>query len=320
MASVLYSSARAVSLEKTLLGADRLKRMLDGDVDDALKILSETGFSADGAKNDFNVVLNSETARLAAFIKEAAPDEKIKKFFLYPFDFRNAEALIKAKYLKTEPVLTANGCFDVKVLKEKIFVDEYTSFPPFMAKALNASDKAFTENLANGLYVNSIFTKALYEELFALKIKDARLNKILRAKADMINLGIAFRTRNVLKAEKQFVRFGELRESELKTVCESDFDEIREKFRFSDYKDEIYAALSGLESGAGLKEFEKMSDGYAVKLIKKNRYNSEGAFPFIRYCFYKSADIANARIILVGLSAGLTGAEISERLREGYEG
>lgn len=321
MGSVLYSSARAVSLEKTLLGEDRLKRMIDGNADDALKILSEVGFgTGDSVKTEIDAVSTYETAKLCAFIKETAPDEKTAKFFLYPFDFKNAEALIKSKYLKTEPELFPCGYIDEKALKEKIFSDSYGTLPSAMGVALLTSDKVFVERTESGQLINSLFTKALYEELFALNVQNPYLEKILRAKADMINIGIALRTRDYESAKGQFVHEGAINKTLLKAVCEEDFDKIREKFRFHDYKDAVYAALNGIESGKGLKDFEKMSDGFAVKIINKNKYNQEGIFPFIRYCFYKFADIKNARIILVGHSGNLTGEEITERIREHYEG
>ena len=320
MASVLFSSAVAVSMEKTLLGDDRLKRMVDGTADDALKILSEVGFGAgESLGGETDAVSATETAKLSAFIKETAPDDKTAKFFLYPYDFRNAETLIKNKHLKTTTEISLNGLFDAKELKDKIFADDYSSLPKNMASALFDADKAFIEGTASGLYINSLFTKALYDELFSLKIGNGFLSEILCAKADFINIGIALRSRNLSAARKQFVHFGKLDLNALKAVCEDDFDKIRERFRFSGYKVEIYAALDGIENGMGLKEFEKASDGYAVKLVKKHRYNQEGDFPFIRYCFYKLADIVNARIILVGHVSGLSATEITERLREHYE-
>ena len=308
-------------MEKTLLGEDRLKRMIDGNVDDAFKILSEVGFgTGEKTKSEIDAVLALETARLCTFIKETAPDDKTAEFFLYPFDFKNAEALIKAKYLKTDPELFSCGYLDEKTLKEKIFSDSYGTLPRFMGEALLASDKAFIDKTESGQFINSLFTKALYEELFALNIKNPYIEKILCVKADMINIGIALRTRDFESAKGQFVHEGSIDKSTLKAVCEDDFDKIREQFKFSDYKEEVFAALDGIECGKGLKDFERLSDGFAVKIINKNKFNQEGIFPFIRYCFYKLADITNARIILVGHSGNLTGEEISERIREHYEG
>ena len=308
-------------MEKTLLGADRLKRMIEGTVDDALKILSEVGFGAGVSQSDvIDSVSEDERVKLCAFIRETAPDEKLVKFFLYPYDFRNAESLLKSKYLKTEPVVFAGGIFDVSTMKEKIFSDSYDAFPHNLAVALNEADKAFVDEKFSGQSINGLFTKALYDELFALDIKDNRVQKILCAKADAVNISVALRTRDFALAEKQFVHYGKISKAELKSVCEDDFDKIREKFRFSDYKELINSALDGLENKTGLKEFERIKDGFAVKLVKKERYSSEGAFPFIRYCFYKLADIENARIILVGHSANMSAAEIADRIREHYEG
>ncbi len=308
-------------MEKTLLGEDRLKRLVEGTADDALKILSEVGFgTGEVSRAGIDAVSDTETARLCSFIKETAPDDKIKKFFLYQYDFKNAEALIKEKYLKTEQELSACGLLDVKDLKDKIFTDAYSSLPKYMAKALLSADKAFVDGTQTGLYINGLFTKALYDELFALKINDKKLKSVLCSKVDLINIGISLRTRNFDRAEKQYVHFGKVKEPMLKSLCEADFETIRAQFRFTEYKDEVFAALTGLESGAGLKEFEKLCDGFAVKTVKKDRYGSQGTLPFIRYCFYKLADIANARIVLVGHSGGLSREEISDRLREHYEG
>ena len=303
------------------MGEDRLKRMIDGNGEETLKILSEVGFGAgESGQGEIDAVSSIETARLCAFIKETAPDDKTAKFFLYPFDFKNAETLIKAKYLKTEPDLCSCGLFDVKSLKDKIFADAYATLPTYLGNALLAADKSFVDKTESGQYINSLFTKALYDELFALNLGKSYLGKVLLAKADMVNIGIALRMRDFDSAKSQFVHEGTVSKAELRSACEDDFDKIREKFRFSDYKDEVFAALDGIESGKGLKDFEKMRDGFAVKTINKNKFSQEGDFPFIRYCFYKLADIANARIILVGHAGGLTGEEISERIREHYEG
>ena len=308
-------------MEKTLLGADRLKRMIDGNLDDALKILSEVGFGFGGQSSDnIDDCADAETLKLSEFIKETSPDKKLTDFFLFPYDFRNAEALIKSKFLKTDPIVFAGGRLDVKDLKEKIFADDYGHLPKFRAIALSESDKSFVEGTASGVYINELFTKALYEELYALNIKNRYVSESLCAETDFINVSIALRIRDFDRARKQFLHYGKLGEKELKILCVSAYDDIRERFRFNDYKDEIYTAILGLESGMGLVAFERLCKGYAVKLIKKHKYDFDGVLPFIRYCFYKLADIANVRTIVVGLSSGITGEEISERIREFYEG
>ena len=321
MTSVLYANARAASQEKNLLGKDRLKRMTDGDADTAIKILSEAGFGVGEVSNiGFDALLDAETKKLVDFILSASPDEKITKFFLYPYDYRNAEAIIKAKFLKSKPIINQFGFYNVKDLKDKIFSDDYTSFPNYLQKALRDADVAFVNGEANGLFINSLFVKALYNDLFDLNIKEKHIQIILRAKVDFINISIALRTRDYSVAKKQFIHFGDISDAELKLICESDFSDIAEKFNFSSYKDAISIALSGLENSENLKEFERIADGYAATVMNKEKFVSVGILPFIRYCIYKFADIMNARIILVGYSVGLSKEEIFAKLRESYEG
>ena len=319
MGNVLFSGARAAYLSTTLLGGERLKRMIDGDFGNALKVLSETGFGA-GASDGFSVdaLIEKETTKLAEFIRTASPNGIIRDFFLLPYDFRNAESIVKAKFLKTEPVTNACGTIDPKVLKERIFSDDYKGLPEFMAKALSESDRLFVEGSADGNAINVLFVNGLYEQLFDLKTEKT-LREVLTRKADCLNIGIALRSRNFERAKRQFVKRGRLTDNELKTLCESDFNEITEKFAFSDYKAEISAAVNGLENGS-LKEFERISESRFVKEINKERFSTEGIMPFIRYCAYKFADITNVRVILVGLSVGIPREEITLRLREHYEG
>lgn len=320
MSSVLFSAAVAVSAERTLLGAERVKRMTESDREGALRVLNEVGFG--NGETDTESLITSETQKLCDFIRGNSPDGKYRDFFLLPYDFKNAEALIKSKYLKKDFSSALNSCgtIDVKTLKEKIFADEYGSLPEYMGKALSECDRLFTEGKADGKTVNALFLRALYRQLVALNFKDARLKEILSVKADCVNIGVAFRSEDVKDAEKQYVDGGKLSRNDLAVICSAEKDDFLQNFAFGDYSELIGVAVKGVSDGAGLKEFERLSDGFAVRLIKKNRYSSEGVFPFIRYAFYKFADIANARIILTGLSAGFSAQEISSRIREHYEG
>ena len=66
--------------------------------------------------------------------------------------------------------------------------------------------------------------------------------------------------------------------------------------------------------------YKKVADGYAVSYLMRYKFQSGGMLPFIRYCFYKLADISNVRIILAGLINGEKSADIKDRLREHYAG
>ena len=106
----------------------------------------------------------------------------------------------------------------------------------------------------------------------------------------------------------------------MKTLCEEPAETLREKFRYSSAKELIYAAVDGVGEGKPLTDFERLSDGYALAYLKKERYNDEGYRPFILYCYYKLAELANVRIVMSCLNNGVRGSAIKARLRETYEG
>lgn len=326
MSNVLYSSARAVVSEKTLFGAERIKRLIDAEkTEDVFKIFAEVNFGGDktsDGNSDAENVIKAELDGLMAFVRTDCPDENFKKLLLYPNDFRNAEALVKAKFLKIayDGFLSEEGVFGVKYLKDRIFADDYKPLPKFMGDALGKADKAFVDKTATGQYINGLFAKALYDELFSLKIKNDILTKILKASADFINVGIALRVRNYAIAKGFFVHEGDLNKEDLMFFCEKTPEEMKDRFKFKEIYPVLAKGINALDKGKGFSEFETAAESYPVVLLKKYRYSSEGYMPFIRFCYYKLADIMNARVITVGKNARLSKDEISARLKEYYEG
>lgn len=66
--------------------------------------------------------------------------------------------------------------------------------------------------------------------------------------------------------------------------------------------------------------FEAKAEGFALGELKKKKYETEGATPFLLYYLYKSAEITNVRMILGGKRAKCSAEEIKRRLRTGYDG
>lgn len=324
MANVIYANARAVSSMRSLLGIDRLFRMADAGANGALKILAEVNFG-EGIAADalgYETLVNAEEKKLIAFIKEAAPSEKLMRFFLAPNDYHNAEAAMRAKYLKTDisPMLTEEGLYLAETLREKIFADEYGGFPKPLAEALQKADVLFVAKKADGRTVSALFKKALYADLFELSSSDKLLKTVYRVKANAADIAVAFRSRSFASAKEQFVAGGSLSGEELRLLCEESPEVIREKFRYSDARDLIFAAAEDFSEGRPLADFERIADGCALKFLKKEKYDDGGCRPFLMYCYYKYAELLNVRIVMSSLNNGLAGDAIKARLRETYEG
>ncbi|MBR2384122.1 MAG: V-type ATPase subunit [Clostridia bacterium] len=326
MSNVIYSNARAKSMETRLLGKERLLRMIDSAIpQDALKILSETNFG-EGVEVkdvfDFEKLLSVEQENLFTFIRESSPCDYFKEYFLCKNDFHNAEALIRAKYLKidAENMLVSDGVYSKKLLKDKIFTDDYKIFCKELRYALEFSDNAFVSGRATGVGINTTFVKSMYDYLFRLSEKDKVLKTLCKIRADFANVAIALRTRNYAVAKELFVKTGDVTQSELKLLCEELPEILKEKTISFSNGQIILKAVDAFINKKPFSEFEKLADSIALEILKKHKYDIGGIIPFMLYCYYKTAEIENVRIILVGLINNIDKQEIKNRLRETYEG
>ena len=213
MSSIIYANGRVSAKINSLVGTERLNRMIETDSpEDAFKILSETGFGGDLSAGVvcFEKSLSYELAQLDSFIRDVCPSENLKRFLLYKNDFHNAEALIKCKFLKTDEksLLVQDGIFRAAEMKERIFSDDYKCFPLNMALALAECDEKFVSGSADGVFVNNAIEKAYFADLYETAKKQPLLLKLYKAKADCANVQIALRCRDYKTAEKIFVKNG----------------------------------------------------------------------------------------------------------------
>ncbi len=326
MANIYYSNARARSLEVKLLGRERLNRMIDSDTaDGVLKILSEVNFGEGlfvDSVLDFEKLITAEMNSLYSFVRECSPTLAFKDYILLKNDFHNAQAIVRHKYLKIDETALLGECglIDISELKDKILVDDYSSFPNALASALLKADELFVSNKATGTNIDNLFVQGLYSELLSSTKKHSFLRKLVVFKIDTLNISLAFRIRNFNVAKEFYISGGKISLDEFKFLCELSLDEIKHKFLFSDYHDLINLAILDKEGNNSLSRFEKAVDDYALELLLKQKYTISKDFPYIQYCLYKLADINNARLIAVGAINKIEKEEIRDRLRICYEG
>jgi vacuolar-type H+-ATPase subunit C/Vma6 len=151
-------------------------------------------------------------------------------------------------------------------------------------------------------------------------MKDPVVKEIYTAKADYINVSLSLRLRDYKKAKEQFVQGGTILESGLKTLCEEGKETLKEKAKTITSKLDILLAVNAFADNMPFSEFERVSEGYAVRLLSKRKYEQSGIIPFINYCFMKETEYRNVRIALAGIINGMDKADIKRRLRDTYEG
>lgn len=325
MSNAVYAAARARSQEVYLIGEERLNRLVESaTVNDAIKILSEIGFGKgvfDAAGANYESLIYAEKNALYDFIRETCAYPEITRYLLAKSDYKNAEAFVKCKYLKLEAdkLTEVSGLILKETLKEKILKDDYDELPQPMKEALLFSDEAFVSSAATGAGISSAFEKAYFEDICGVAKKNKYLLELYKVKADAANAGIALRTRNYAYAKNQFVKTGRLKEEDLKSLCEEPYDALLNKYGRGDDNDFLTRAITAAKNGKPLSDFEREADSFAVEYVKRDKYATEGALPFLQYCLYKLADLTNVRIILSGINGGADKNEIRKRLRAYYE-
>ena len=108
-----------------------------------------------------------------------------------------------------------------------------------------------------------------------------------------------------------FVEGGKLPKSHIKALCELSIEQIKS----GEFSSEIKEASEVALKGEPLSQFEKQTDNYPMELLNVTRYDMKGIEPFVLYVLRRRAEIRNVRIVCVSLGAGLTPAQIKNKIR-----
>ena len=170
MSELIYVASIARSLENTLLGSEKITRMVFAEsYEDALKILAESGFG-NMSEGGVDAMIAAEELKLARFMKEAEGIKGLESFALRN-DYHNAKALMKAKYAGIEDasfMLAPAGTLEVDALKDAVMNDEYGALPDLMARALAEIDAAFASAPRSGRHIDEVLDMAMYDLVLAV--------------------------------------------------------------------------------------------------------------------------------------------------------
>ncbi len=317
------------SLEKELLTPATLMRIIDEpDYKSALRALKEQGFGkkSDDSDGDAEPILQAETLALDDFAREFSPSKEYSAFCLAGIDFYNAERFLRSEYIKNFGcVQTRKGLIaDVAQALTSLNAGARAgkkgnkTVPDELFAAYAEGKKLFESGKATGAEISSIFLKAKYA--FLLKECGKKFGAFLKNEIDCKNVSTAIRAKTAEEVKMLFIGGGNLTEEDISFIFSEDSNKIEKRFTFTPYGELISVALNEKSAGLPLIKFEAEADGFALKELKKRKYETEGATPFVLYYLYKSAELKNVRIILTGKRANASAEDIKRRLRTGYDG
>jgi V/A-type H+-transporting ATPase subunit C len=326
-AGIIYANARIKALENNLLTSDKLMRMIDAqNMDEAVKVLTESNYGGGVVpdnSNKFEALLQSESDKVAALIREIMPIGEGLEIFFLKSDYHNAKALMKGKYSgisSDSHMLLKHGYIDLEKLKDAIMTDNYRDLYPEMREALLKIDNAFVSGQRNPSFIDSSLDKAYYLHAERVTVKGApSIKRYLKIEADLTNISIFFRMRraglNVKFFTESFIAGGELALEFFLPLYEGGDEVVREKFRYLSYRSLVEKAV---EAGRALTNYETAQDNMLLNIFKSDKNDMFSVAPMAGYYLAKQTEIKVARMVLVCLKNKVDKLLIKQRLRELY--
>ncbi|MEG1608316.1 MAG: V-type ATPase subunit [Clostridia bacterium] len=324
--SLVFTNARVKTLENTLLSSEKLTRLSNCEnIEDGMKILIESGYGGGitAETNDFEALLQAEDKKLCDFLKEAMPKNSGLESFLIKNDYHNAKAIVKAKYTKIVDIdfmLCPQGNIEVEILKEKIFADNYSSFSPFLSKALTTIDNARANGDKSPRMIDCVLDIAMYAEILKL-VKASKVASVIKywmANIDLANISNFVRCKDINAEvdffEQNLIDGGTLSKAYFQDAYSQSLTEFVEKLRYSDYASVCLESLTQ----KNMTLFEKNWDNFCQQIFSKDKNDIFSVAPIAGFFVAKKIEIKVVRMVMILLKAKVDKALIKQRLRDFY--
>ncbi len=324
MADLVYINSIARSLENSLLGSEKITRMVFADsYEDGMKVLAESGFGGGMTDGGHEAMIAAEDDKLSRFMSEVNFGHGIDSFGVRG-DYHNAKVFAKSKYARIDDVsamLAPAGKQNISELKDKIFKDDYSSLPKLMADALKDIDVAFASGKRSPKYIDERLDKAMYADALdiARKGKSDSIIKYWQIEIDYANvsdyLRCKFAGKSLSYMKSGLIEGGSIDKDIFADMYDEPEDAFIDKMKFTCVADGIAEFTGGNRSFARL---EACKDNAQLNIFKRDRYDMFGVAPVAGYYIAKKTELKAVRMIAVLLKINADKSLIKERLREFY--
>ncbi len=316
----IYAVARVRSKELGLFSRQDVDQLMACKTyDECLKTLNDKGWGTGESGASAEAILAAEEEKTWAFIHELTDDLTPFQVLLYPTDYNNLKAAIKAVVTGVEPhqVFLPGGAVDVELMLRCVREGDFSELPEAMAQAADSAYHTLLET-QDGQLCDVILDRACLVDL--LECGRSSGNDILKDYAELIvataNIKVAVRACKTGKS-RAFL------ESAL-APCAS-LDVVSLAGAACKSLEDLFAYLSSTaygEAGDKLKEsysaFEKWCDDRVMDLVKEQKMNPFTVGPLFAFVIARRNEMSTVRIILSGKLNQLDDGMVRERLREMY--
>lgn len=340
----LFSSARIRAKERTIIGRERLSRLIDAPGFDGVKaLLVEYGvFSPKGEADEASErermlldYLGGEIADVASVLPKSDSEAEegeplLAALFRYPYDCNNLKAAIKCAFCGADP---SEMLFDIGHVSAAdallaVQYDTYAEagFAPFMCKAAPEAKAAYVKT-KNPREIDFLLDQACYADMSAAA---ARLGipfviGYVKKKIDCTNILSTLRILRMYPhggavaehtLHAALLAGGEIPVEKLENACREGREALREVLSSSDGF--AYAAdkLTSLKQTPA--EAERCLDDLFMEYVCLAKEVPFGAEIALAYLAGQETALKNVRILCAGRLNGTDATTIRERMRRSY--
>lgn len=317
-------------LETRLLDKAKLDRMIDSDsAESAIKVLQETEYanvmSSVKRAEDYEIILSSELKRVYHDMYGMTPNKTLIDIFAIKYDYHNVKVILKGMFLNKDfsDILIPVGTIDTNKLKYSIDNNELVDLNVTMREGIEETIADFNVK-KDPQRIDVILDKYMFKEmkLISTEIKDAFVDKFVKASIDLTNIKTLLRVKKQNKGREFLlsvvIEGGSIDKETLAVLLTDSEDNIPSKLGYTDYVDVLKDGVDDYSKNGSAGLLEKLVDNYIMNMMKNAKLIPFGVEPILAYIYAKETEIKVIRIIMVGKLNNITGEVIRERLRDIY--
>lgn len=324
--SYAYACARLSALEKTLFGKETIRRMAEGSLEDAMRLLLDVKYGnlPDATSEDIERMIENVRRQTAETIRELSPNPALTDLFLLLTDAHNLKMLIKARLLGAGDVLfLEGGLYTREQLGAMVGDQTYAALPTAFARALDALEaklrihpdpQTVSVSVDYGYRAHCIEAAKREGEPFAVQY--------FSALCDFDNV-ITFLRMRAMGAQKEDLKdvllpSAGIRIEALIDAYELSAESLTRALSGSVAKSAMLEGLSRMLTTGSISMLEKARDDYLLSLVNEHRHDVMTIFPVVGYFLARDREAKAVRLIVTVKRNGLDDGVIPERLRELY--
>jgi V/A-type H+/Na+-transporting ATPase subunit C len=306
----IYSIGRVKELEKGLLTAANLDRVLESD--DPLAVLRSLGFFRTAEEHEgvehIDVMFRREREYNRTQLRELVMGSPVEDVFRLPYDINNLKLLLKAKLSGNTALKDAaleEGKFSRTELVQAVYESGPTNLPAALREDIQWLTEAFPENPRFALIDIRLDRRLCLLQLACARAAKSRfMVEYLQRRSDLQNTTSTIRRKVHLLGRDTLsdvlLDTGTLPPSFFERLFDLSWESIATALKTSEYGQALEQALEQVEQRNFLAQLDFWCSGYMIAFLQKTKQFAFGIEPVLAYYVAREHELRVVRTIVVG--------------------